>query len=224
MCCVMMRRFLRQSELGDPTELALVDFAEAHHLNRKELQTDMPRIDEVSFDSKRKMMTTLHQSRHGKISYTKGAADRVISKCTHILINQKRIPLTDIHKRQIMIAMEEMSAQALRVLAIAMCPNVTMPKEEGLTFLGLTGMIDPARPEAKEAVRTFREASVDTIMITGDHVDTAFAIAKQLGIANKMSECMTGEELERLSAGELQRKLRQTKCLPVWHRNIRCRS
>ena len=72
-------------------------------------------------------------------------------------------------------------------------------------------MIDPARPEAKEAVRTFREASVDTIMITGDHVDTAFAIAKQLGIANKMSECMTGEELERLSAGELQRKLRQTK-------------
>ena len=81
-----------------------------------------------------------------------------------------------------MIAMEEMSAQALRVLAIAMCPNVTAPKEEGLTFLGLTGMIDPARPEAKEAVRTFREAAVDTIMITGDHVDTAFAIAKQLGI------------------------------------------
>lgn len=212
-CCVLCNdaAVSETERIGDPTELALVDFAEAHHLNRKELQTDMPRIDEVSFDSKRKMMTTLHQSRHGKISYTKGAADRVISKCTHILINQKRIPLTDIHKRQIMIAMEEMSAQALRVLAIAMCPNVTMPKEEGLTFLGLTGMIDPARPEAKEAVRTFREASVDTIMITGDHVDTAFAIAKQLGIANKMSECMTGEELERLSAGELQRKLRQTK-------------
>ena len=84
-----------------------------------------------------------------------------------------------------MIAMEEMSAQALRVLAIAMCPNVTMPKEEGLTFLGLTGMIDPARPEAKEAVRTFREASVDTIMITGDHVDTALPLQSSLELRIK---------------------------------------
>ncbi len=212
-CCALCNDAMASEteRIGDPTELALMDFVEVYHLKREELEEIMPRIDECSFDSKRKMMTTLHQTPNGKKLYTKGAADRVLPRCTHILVNQKRIPLTEIHKRKIVIAMEEMSAQALRVLAIAMCPNATALKEEGLTFLGLTGMIDPARPEAKDAVQTFREASVDTIMITGDHVDTAFAIARQLGIANTMSECMTGEELERLSDSELQRKLKQIK-------------
>lgn len=212
-CCVLCNdAVISETErIGDPTELALLDFAQLYHLEREKKEAEFPRIDEYPFDSKRKMMTTLHRGERGRVAYTKGAADQVIPKCTHILIHQKRILFTEVHKKQIMTAMEQMSAQALRVLALAMCSNAVVPKEDGLTFLGLVGMNDPARPEAEEAVRTFRDACVDTVMITGDHIDTAFAIAHQLGIASQVSECMTGEELERLSDFELQNKLKGMK-------------
>lgn len=210
-CILCNDAVISQGErIGDPTELALVAFTGNYGMQKDVLEQKMPRIGELSFDSKRKMMTTLHRTGQRRVSYTKGAPDRVIQRCTHILLGQKRMPLTELHKRQIKLAMEEMSAQALRVLAVAMCADATVPKEEGLTFLGLTGMIDPARPEAKVAVQKFKEASVDTIMITGDHIDTAFAIAKQLGIAKNLKECMSGEELETLSDRELQLKLRET--------------
>jgi len=195
--------------LGDPTEIALLDLASGYRLKREELENKMPRIGELSFDSDRKMMTTLHQSGAEETAYTKGAPDEIIKRCSSILIKGKTVPLTETHIRQIRMAVEEMSSQALRVLAVAMRKypkgsGQKALKEEKLVFAGMAGMIDPARPEA---VQKFKDASVSTVMITGDHVDTAFAIAKQLGIARKMDECMTGEELQKISDQELKKRI-----------------
>ena len=196
-----------ESRIGDPTELALLDLANGYQLKRETLEENMPRVDEIAFDSKRKMMTTMHKQGSSRVSYTKGAADEVIKCCTSILVNCKELALTDTHRYQIKKAVEEMSSQALRVLAIAMKKNVSRPVESGLTFIGFVGMMDPARPEVADAVQKFKRASVTTVMITGDHIDTAFAIAKQLGIAKRMDECMVGADLDKLSDQELKMKL-----------------
>lgn len=198
--------------LGDPTEVALLDLAGNYQVKREELEGQMPRIGELSFDSDRKMMTTLHQCGSEEIAYTKGAPDEILKCCSSILSKGRVIPLTSAQSGQIRRAYEEMSSQALRVLAVAMrrYPKGSGQKvlrEEQLVFIGMAGMIDPARPEAAEAVQKFKDASVSTVMITGDHVDTAFAIARQLGIAEKMEECLTGEELQKMSDKELKRKI-----------------
>lgn len=200
-----------KEELGDPTELALLRFAEnmKGRTKKETLETRMPRIREKAFDSQRKLMTTLHRGSQGGVSYTKGAPEVLLGRCTKILIHGRVQSLTDAHKRQIRQVVEEFSAQALRVLAVAFRRGADDVSEEGLTFVGLAGMIDPIRPEAKAAVERFKEASVRTVMITGDHVDTAFAIARELGIAKKMDECITGEELERISDAQLKEKLQR---------------
>lgn len=207
-----------KEELGDPTELALLRFAESYHSgnenktlerrSKKEaLEIRMPRIQEKAFDSQRKMMTTLHRGPQGFIAYTKGAPEVLLNKCTKILINGRAQSLTDLHRRQIRQTVEEFSAQALRVLAVAFRKGEKDVQEDGLTFAGLAGMIDPIRPEAKAAVERFKQASVRTVMITGDHIDTAFAIARELGIAKKMDECITGDELEHISDAQLKERL-----------------
>lgn len=201
----------RDVRLGDPTELALLDMAGKYGVRQEELVRGMPRVGEKAFDSDRKMMTTVHKKGGEYAAYTKGAPDEVLKCCTHILIRDRRSPMAERHRKQIGAALEEMSSQALRVLAVAMRTGDQNPKEQGLTFIGLVGMIDPARPEAKEAVERFREASVNTVMITGDHIDTAFAIAKQLGIAKSPSECITGEELERLTDREFRKRIQNLK-------------
>lgn len=201
----------KEVRLGDPTELALLDMAGKYDIKQEELVYGMPRVQEKAFDSERKMMTTVHRKGTDYVAYTKGAPDELLKCCTHILIRDRRIPMADRHKKQIRAALEEMSAQALRVLAVAMRTGEQNPKEQGLTFIGLTGMIDPARPEAKTAVEKFKDASVNTVMITGDHVDTAFAIAKQLGIAKSPSECITGEALERLTDREFRERIHSLK-------------
>ncbi len=310
---------------GDPTELALLDVAARFGLRKEELEEQMPRMGELSFDSDRKMMTTLHRREHvratslaaerrgrgaalgaassfgaaqrygssgnagygfqagggelraaqlsgsrgelraaqlsgnrgewssggrgelraaqfsadrgeqrtaqlsgsrGKlraaefsatntaystgaygsaqmVSYTKGAPDEVLKQCTQIFTEAGIIRLTEHYCRRIKEAVEEMSGEALRTLAVAMRTGVTEAKEENLIFLGLVGMRDPARPEAARAVSDFKAAGVKTVMITGDHVDTAFAIGRQLGIVNHFEQCMTGEELSHLSDEEL---------------------
>lgn len=221
-----------KEELGDPTELALLRFAEGYRVkgssrtggaasgyvsdnaggrSRKEsLEARMPRVQEKAFDSQRKMMTTVHRGTSGFVSYTKGAPEMLLGRCTKILIGGRAQTITDSHRRQIRQAVDEFSAQALRVLAVAVRRGEKDVHEDGLTFVGLAGMIDPVRPEAKAAVERFKEASVRTVMITGDHIDTAFAIARELGIAKKIDECMTGEELERLSDTQLKERLQKT--------------
>lgn len=201
------------SRIGDPTELALLDAAGTLGMVKEELEKRFLRCGELSFDSDRKMMTTCHRRGTGYICYTKGAPDEVLKRCTGILLEGKRERLTEYHRRLILQAVEEMSGEALRTLAAAMrIPgNPGDIREEELVFLGMVGMKDPARPEAAEAVRTFKEAGVITAMITGDHVDTAFAIGRQLGIAGRMEQCMTGEQLQRLSDEELKQRLGDTR-------------
>lgn len=222
----------KNNRTGDPTELALLDLAESFGIEKAPLESRMPRVDELSFDSDRKMMTTLHKkdeisenryagSRRGElraaeiaaagtmrtVSYTKGAPDEVLKRCTRIFTENGFVRLTERHRRQILGAVGEMSGEALRTLAVAMQTESPKATEENLMFLGLVGMKDPARPEAARAVADFREAGVKTVMITGDHVDTAFAIGRQLGIVKSPEQCMTGEELGLLSEEELSERI-----------------
>lgn len=195
------------SRTGDPTELALLDFGEQAGLRKGEVEERLPRTDERSFDSDRKMMTTLH----GSISYTKGAPDEVLKRCTHIFTGNGTVRLSEETRRQVQHAMAEMSGEALRTLAVAMRSGTSRPEEEDLTFLGLVGMRDPARPEAARAVTDFKAAGVTTVMITGDHVETAFAIGKRLGIVERFEQCMTGEMLGSLTDEELAERLEDTR-------------
>lgn len=202
---------------GDPTELALLDLAARYAICREELEKKMPRVDEIAFDSERKMMSTLHRERgngssHGNgVSYTKGSPDEILERCKYILLDGKKQPMTPAHKKQIGGALLEFTGKGLRVLALGMRENVIGLEENGLVFLGLVGMADPVRPEAAQAVAEFRRAGVKTIMITGDRMDTAFAIAKELGIASEPGQCISGEELEQMEDEELERRIVGTK-------------
>lgn len=193
--------------LGDPTEIALLDIAAKYNLHKETLEKTMPRINEQAFDSDRKMMTTVHQAETGTISFTKGAADQILKHCTRILDHGKERAIVDADRDAIQLHVKTMSQSALRVLGLAIRKDSSDAKEEDLTFVGLYGMIDPARPEAKDAVAVFKQASVKTVMITGDHVDTALAIAKDLGIASDRSQCMTGDDIDSLSDEELVQKV-----------------
>lgn len=199
------------NRIGDPTELALLELAEGFGLQRQKLEEQMPRVKELAFDSRRKMMSTYHKNGQNAITYTKGAPDEIVKRCSRILQQGKEIPITAIHREQIRQALAEMSGKALRTLALAKRAGGSSPLEEDMVFVGMVGMEDPARPEAAEAVAKFKTAGVDTVMITGDHVDTGFAIASQLGIVEHPSQCMTGEELQRLSAEELSERLSRVR-------------
>ena len=157
------------------------------------------------------MMTTLHKQGCACLSYTKGSPDEIIRRCRLIRENNQNIPLTPSHKRAIYDAIRQMSGGALRVLALGMRTGDTQPVEKDLTFIGLVGMKDPLRPEAKDAVAACHSAGVQTIMITGDRVDTACAIAKELSIAEDISECMTGEVLNALQGERLSAALQKTR-------------
>lgn len=196
---------------GDPTELALLQFASLAGVEKGEREKEKPRRGELPFDSERKMMTTFHRQGKESISCTKGAPDRVLKQCTHIRKKDRLVPMTSAERSKVEQAAAQMSAQALRVLAAAVKEGGKGPEEQGLTFLGLAGMMDPPRDEARQAVEQFRRASVDTVMITGDHRDTALAIAQRLGIAESREQCMTGEELEQLEDTELQKKIQDLK-------------
>lgn len=203
-----------EEAVGDPTELALLQMAETCGIRKKQSEQQYPRIGERSFDSVRKMMTTVHRGDGRDFAYTKGAPDVVLGRCTKIRINGSILPLGEAKRRKIQNVLEEMSSQALRVLALAMKTDGTkeeLLQEEDLIFLGLVGMKDPIRPEAKDAVAKFKKASVQTVMITGDHAKTALAIAQELGIARKAKECMTGEELENLTDIELGNRLKEVR-------------
>ena len=189
---------------GDPTEIALVAFANVFDLHKKDLEKAEPRINELPFDSVRKMMSTLHKKEDGSIvQYTKGALDSILSFTKYIQDGDKVREITNEDIEKINEANTYFSSKALRSLALAYKNNNTIDENE-LIFVGLVAMIDPPRPEAKGAVASFKGAGITTVMITGDHKDTAFAIAKDLGIVNDINQCMTGKEIDALSETELQ--------------------
>ena len=195
---------------GDPTEVALVVFANRHNQLKKDLEAKHPRVDEYPFDSVRKMMSTKHTYGKEEIVFTKGAIDQILKHTEFIEIDGKVRKITDQDKADIMAASDAMSKDALRVLGLAYKKSNELT-EEGLIFSGIVGMIDPARPEAKNAVDIFKTAGITTIMITGDHRVTALAIAKELGIAQDESQVMSGDELDKLSLEELQENVKTVR-------------
>ena len=195
---------------GDPTEIALVNFAISHGQSKKDIEKEYPRVDEYPFDSVRKMMSTKHVHDNESYVFTKGAIDSILGHTTRIMIDGKIRKITDKDVRDIMDAANNMSSKALRVLALAYKKSDELT-EEDLIFIGLVGMIDPARPEAKNAVDIFKEAGITTIMITGDHRVTALAIARELGIASDEEQVMSGSEIDALSFEELQEKVKTVR-------------
>lgn len=190
------------SRIGDPTELALVDMANLFEQKKSVLDQTFKRIDELPFDSERKMMSTVHQYNGKEIVFTKGAMDQILDRSTSILINGKVEPLAN-HRQNIEQAAHQMSNEALRVLGIAYKERDTHEFESNLIFIGLIGMIDPARPEVKDAVEICDTAGIRTVMITGDHPDTALAIAKEVGIAVSGDRVMSGAELSNMTQDQL---------------------
>ncbi len=198
---------------GEPTEVAIVDRALKESINKQDLYKIMKRIDDIPFDSNRKMMTTIHKMPSGYRIITKGAPDVLLKHCTQVYENGKIISLTSSLLTQIERQNNQMADQALRVLAIAYLDIDMMPSkkeiEQNLVFVGLVGMIDPPREGVKEAVATCRRAGIKTVMITGDHIATAKAIAKELGILKGQDLAITGEELDRISQPVLQKSIMQ---------------
>ena len=191
---------------GEPTECALVNFAYSVGLHKADMEKATPRVDEAPFDSGRKMMSTIHAVGGAFVQYTKGGPDVVLGRCTHYVENGEVKAMTDAKRSQIMAANKAMADKALRVLAAAkrdwtVKPADNTPEflEQELIFVGLTGMIDPVRPEVKAAIEECRSAGIRAVMITGDHKDTAVAIAKELGIITDASEAITGAELDAIS-------------------------
>lgn len=200
---------------GEPTENALVYWANTLGLPKTKLKSDAPRIGEAPFDSIRKMMSTVHRTGAGIVQYTKGAPDEVLRNCTSYLRNGKAEPLTDEVRKQILAANKAMADKALRVLAAATRSYPEEPDsfesstlEQELCFIGLCGMIDPVRPEVKDAIDKCREAGIRPIMITGDHIDTAVAIARELGILGESDMAVSGAELSDMDDAEFEKRFR----------------
>ena len=185
-------------DYGDPTEIALVAFANKLGFDKKVLEKDYPRLDELPFDSDRKMMSV----RNDDYVLTKGSLDSVIARCKNIVIKGKIRELTKKDIDAIYNANGYYASRALRVLALAYSSSKKL-EEKNLIFVGLVAMIDPPRLEVKEAVKTLKRAGIRTIMITGDYKDTAFAIAKELGIADNANECLSGGDIDKLTKDEL---------------------
>lgn len=198
--------------VGEPTECALVNYAHSCNLDKPELEKESPRIAEAPFDSLRKMMSTLHQTENGVVQYTKGAPDEVLARCTTAVVDGKVIPLTEQLRKDILSQNKDMADKALRVLASAYRTYSELPQdvtaqnvEQDLTFIGLCGMIDPVRPEVIGAIAECRTSGIRPIMITGDHIDTAVAIAMQLGIITDKSQAILGAKLDELSDEEFEK-------------------
>lgn len=199
---------------GDPTEKALVEWSESCGLNQVRCQQEKPRIDEVPFDSKSKMMITVHKSNEGEIIYIKGACEVILSKCKTVWINGRKMPLNKERISKINEAYTQMGNSALRVLGCAMKLTQNHKKsdlENGYTFLGMVGMIDPPRTEVFEALKIAKNARIDVAMITGDHPDTAFAIAKELNIATHKSQVLSGKMIDEMSQESLIRQVEKVR-------------
>jgi len=196
---------------GDPTEIALLLLGDDLGIDRKKLTVQATRASELSFDSDRKLMSTLCEENEKLTVYTKGAIGNLIKISTQVLENGKVIPMTEVHKKRYLDATEKMSDSALRTLGVAYKPVDSIIEgaemEKDLILIGLVGMIDPPRAEVKESIQKAKLAGITTIMITGDHKNTAFAIARELGMAESIEQAITGEELDDFSDEELTEKI-----------------
>lgn len=199
---------------GEPTEAALVAYANKLEMPKYDLEKAFPRVMEAPFDSSRKMMSTVHKSENGYVQYTKGAPDVVLSRCTSYYEDGAQKPLTEEKRAEILAANKEMADKALRVLCCAMRVYRDKPEseeaealEKDLCYIGLTGMIDPVRPEVVDAIKECRQAGIRPIMITGDHKDTAVAIAKELGIITDETGAITGAELDKISDDDIDKEI-----------------
>ena len=200
---------------GEPTETALVVWADKLGFKNPVLKKENARVGEAPFDSNRKMMSTVHQTENGLVQYTKGAPDVVIGLCTHYLKDGEVLPMTEAYRGEILAANKAMADRALRVLACAQRvwsekPADFAPEalETELCFVGLCGMIDPVRPEVKAAIEQCRGAGIRPIMITGDHVDTATAIAKELGILEDGIRAISGSQLDEMDDETFEKEFR----------------
>ena len=195
---------------GEPTEKALGEYAQSMGIDFAALRRDMPRVGEIPFSSARKRMTTLHKTEDGWISVTKGAPDILLEKCAFCMEGSGQVPFDSRRKSMTRMVNGEMAAQALRVVAVAFRqwsekpPLTEEALERNLVFAGMAGMVDPPRPEVKEAVHLCRQAGIRPVMITGDHVLTAEAIGRELGIYQKGDCAVTGAELDKMSDKELE--------------------
>ena len=197
---------------GEPDEVALINYAKTLDLPKSKLVEAYPRIGEVPFDSGRKMMSTVHNSARGIIQFTKGAPDEILKKCSHVDINGEVYEMNDELRSKIMEENTRMGNKALRVFAVAYKNYDNAPAafdseslEFDMTFIGLTGMIDPVRPEVKDAIIECRGAGIKPIMITGDHINTAKAIARELGILTDDSQAMMGADIDKYSDEEFEK-------------------
>lgn len=207
------------SIIGDPTEGAMLTFSEKWGLVQEELNEKYPRLDEIPFDSARKMMSTFHNYEGNFYSMTKGAPDIMIKHSTKILINGQVVDFTDELKEKSLNENKQLASQALRVIAYAFKPLESLNDREltsenienEMCFVGLTGMIDPARPEAKAAVAECHNSRIDVIMITGDYLETAYAIGRDLGIATSKDQAIQGSELDNMTDEEIQKIAQEKK-------------
>lgn len=200
---------------GDPTETALVDLGMKLNMLKTTMDDENPRVEEIPFDSERKLMSTVNNTNQGLFVYTKGGVDEILSKCSKIYLDNQEMALSAENINYIKQVNEEMAKGALRVLAMAYKRVDKVPThdemnnlESELVYIGMVGMIDPARPEAKEAVEKCKTAGIKPVMITGDHKVTAMAIAKDIGILENESEAITGSELEKMPQEELEKNVK----------------
>jgi len=199
--------------VGEPTECALVN--DAAKAGMQGLDVEHPRVGEAPFDSGRKMMSVVVEEADGTFEqYTKGGPDVVLSRCTHVYENGEIVPMTDARREEILAANKAMADQALRVLALSSRTYTEKPSdcspaalEHDLVFCGLSGMIDPVRPEVTAAIAEAKEAGIRAVMITGDHIDTAVAIAKDLGIIADASQAITGAQLDKISDEDFKERV-----------------
>ena len=206
-----------QEAVGEPTEAALVADAAKLGFTTRDLEASRPRIGEAPFDSGRKMMSVVVRTRSGKIvQHTKGAPDEILKRCTYVKRENEIVPMTEEIRKDILTHNKEMADQALRVMAAARrewdeVPESFEPEflEKDLIYVGLSGMIDPVRPEVKDAIAEAHSAGIRVVMITGDHIDTAVAIAKELGIVEGREQAITGADLDRISDEDLATRIEE---------------
>lgn len=200
---------IKESKSGDPTEIALLDVGNKFNILKDSLNLNHKRVNEIPFDSERKLMTTVNLYENKYRVFTKGAIDNILKLSTQILKDDKVLPLNDEEKKLILTASNKMSDSALRVLALAYKdtkdPSENSNLEDNLTFVGFMGMIDPPRKEVKNSIATSKAAGIRPVMITGDHKNTAFAIGNELGIANNISEALSGSEIDSYSQEEFNK-------------------
>ncbi|KUJ97580.1 MAG: putative calcium-transporting ATPase [Thermodesulfobacterium sp. 37_54] len=221
--CMALNNDIRLTEegnpTGDPTEIALYEYAKENHFEKVELQKKFPRVFEIPFDPKRKAMTTVHKKENGYIVFTKGSLETILEKSAFILLEDKIVPLTEEIKKEISDKALEFAKKGMRVLAFSYkeIPELfeTETLESKLIFLGFCGMIDPPRKEVKEAIALCKSAGIKVVMVTGDHPVTAWAIAKDLSIVEKDdpldSALITGKELEEMSLEDFEKKVEKIK-------------